>query len=182
MPWHCPASNSHKFSLLLLIPWMVSKLVKPNYWNLLFFINTGPCDSDCSQCIPAYRLRSSTTSAYTASGILEHSKVLLWVTPFLLSINHASSQKNSSSKSQKTCWPLIPETAYNTDFLLPDMKERVLACLEVSMVVCLKTPLFWGTTTCHLNEFLFSNNSAWVGKFYYHVSWDFYGMKSNLIP
>jgi len=163
---------------------MVSKLVKHNYWNLLFFTNTGPCDSDCSQCIPAYSLRSSKRPAYTASKFLKHSEVLFWLIPFPLSINHASSQKNSSSKSQKTFWLPILETAYNTDFLLPNVKERVLASLEVSMVVCLKTPLFWGTTTCHLKEFLFSNNSAWlwVGKFYYHVSWDFHGMESNLIP
>ena len=135
MPWHCPASSSHKFSLLLLIPWVLSKLVKHNYWNLLFFTNTGPCDSDCSQRIPAYSLRSSKRSAHTASGILEHSKVLFWLIPFLLSINHASSQKNSSLKYQKTCWILILETAYNIDFLLPNLKERVLASLEVSMVV-----------------------------------------------
>jgi hypothetical protein len=81
---------------------MVSKLVKHIYWNLLFFTNTGPCDSDCSQCIPTYSLRSSKRPAYTASGVLEHSEVLFWLIPFPLSINHASSQKNSSSKSQKT--------------------------------------------------------------------------------
>jgi len=139
---------------------MVSKLVKPNYWNLLFFTNTGPCDSDCSQCIPAYRLRSSKRPAYTASGFLEHSQVLFWLIPFPLSIKHASSQKNSSSKSQKTCSLLILERAYNTDFLLPALKEQVLASLEVSTVVCLKTPLFWGKTTRHLKQFLLSNNSA----------------------
>ena len=64
------------------------------------------------------------------------------------------------------------------------LKERVHASLQVSMVVCLKTPLFWGMTPSHLKEFLFSNNFAWqwLWKFYCHVSWDFYVMKTNLIP